>query len=124
MSIPQISDSEWEIMKVIWKRNPITAEEIIASLAERKDWSPQTIKTFINRLLKKGAIGHEKSGRSYVYYPSVSEKECVLAKSKSFIERVYDGAAAMFFVNFLEEKTLSEKEITKLQNILENKKRK
>ncbi|WP_347488930.1 BlaI/MecI/CopY family transcriptional regulator [Desulfoscipio sp. XC116] len=124
MSIPQISDSEWEIMKVIWKRNSITSEEIITSLSEKKDWSPQTIKTFINRLLKKGAIGHERSGRSYVYYPTISEKECVLAESKSFIKRVYDGAAAMFFVNFLEEKVLSEEEIARLQDILEDKKRK
>lgn len=48
----------------------------------------------------------------------------MLAESKSFIKRVYDGATAMFFVNFLEEKVLSEEEIAKLQNILEDKKRK
>lgn len=125
MSIPQISDSEWEIMKVIWRKNPVTAEEIIASLAEKKDWSPRTIKTFINRLLKKGAIGHKKTGsRSYVYYPIIPEKECVLAESKNFIERVYDGAAAMLFVNFIEEKVLSEEEIARLQNLLEDKKHK
>ncbi|ACV63408.1 transcriptional repressor, CopY family [Desulfofarcimen acetoxidans DSM 771] len=124
MSIPKISDSEWEVMKVIWKSSPLTSEEIIASLSEKKDWSPQTIKTFINRLLKKGAIGYEKTSRSYVYYPTISEKECVLAESKNFIERVYDGAAAMFFANFIEEKALSEEEIAKLKNLLEGKKRK
>jgi BlaI family penicillinase repressor len=111
-------------MKVIWKSSPLTSEEIIASLSEKKDWSPQTIKTFINRLLKKGAIGYEKTSRSYVYYPTISEKECVLAESKNFIERVYDGAAAMFFANFIEEKALSEEEIAKLKNLLEGKKRK
>ncbi len=124
MSIPRISDSEWEVMKVIWKSNPLTAEEIIVSLSEKTDWSPQTIKTFINRLLKKGALGHEKTGRSYMYYPAISEKECILIESKNFIERVYDGAAAMLFANFIEEKVLSEEEIAKLQNLLEGKKRK
>jgi len=124
LSIPKISDSEWEVMKVIWKSNPLTAEEIIASLFEKTDWSPQTIKTFINRLLKKGALGHEKTGRSYTYYPAISEKECILAESKNFIERVYDGAAAMLFANFIEEKVLSEEEIAQLQNLLEDKKRK
>jgi len=111
-------------MKVIWKISPLTAEEIIASLSEKKDWSPKTIKTFINRLLKKSAIGYEKTGRSYVYYPIIPEKECVLAESKNFIERVYDGAAAMLFANFIAEKVLSEEEIVKLQNLLEDKKSK
>ena len=124
MSIPKISESEWEVMKVIWKGNPLTSEEIIASLSEKKSWSPQTIKTFINRLLKKGAIGYEKTSRSYVYYPTISEEECVSVESKNFIERVYDGAAAMLFANFIEKKVLSEEEIARLQNLLEGRKRK
>ncbi len=124
MNIPKISDSEWEVMKLVWKSSPLTSEDIIASLSEKMDWSPQTIKTFINRLLKKGALRYEKNGRSYVYYPLVEEKECVLAESKSFIERVYDGAASMLFANFIEAETLSDEEIKKLQELLEGKKSK
>jgi len=121
-SIPKISDAEWEIMKLIWRVNPITSEEIIVSLSDRMNWSAQTIKTFINRLLKKGAIGFEKSGRSYIYYPLVSEKDCIKAESKSFLEKVYDGAVGMLFSNFIEEEPLSEKEIEKLQDLLAKKK--
>ena len=123
MRIPNISDAEWEIMKLIWKSHPIASEEIINTLADKTSWSSRTIKTFINRLLKKGAIGFEKSGRSYVYYPLVSEKECVRAENSSFLERVYDGALGMLFSNFLEEENLSEKEIEKLQELLEKKKK-
>ncbi len=124
MSIPKISDAEWEIMKYIWKNHPVKSEEIIAALSERMNWTDQTIKTFINRLLKKGAIGYEKTGRSYTYFPLVAEKECVSAESKSFLERVYDGAAAMLFANFLEEEHLSDAEIARLQKLLEEKKSK
>lgn len=124
MSIPRITDSEWEVMKLIWKSSPLTSEEMISSLSDKMNWSPQTIKTFINRLLKKGALGYEKAGRSYVYYPKVSEKECVLAESKNFIEKVYDGAAAMLFANFIEEKVLTNEEIQKLRELLEDKKQK
>lgn len=121
-SIPKISDAEWEIMKLIWRVNPVTSEEIILSLSDKTNWSAQTIKTFINRLLKKGVIGFEKSGRSYSYFPLVSEKDCIKAESKSFLEKVYDGAVGMLFSNFIEEEPLSEKEIEKLQKLLEKKK--
>lgn len=120
--IPRISESEWEIMKLVWKSNPITSDEIISSLSDKMNWSSQTVKTFINRLLKKGAINFEKSGRNYLYYPIVSEKECIKAENQSFLERVYDGALGMLFSNFLENESLSEKEIENLQKLLEEKK--
>ncbi|MGK5509944.1 BlaI/MecI/CopY family transcriptional regulator [Brevibacillus formosus] len=120
--IPRISDSEWEIMKVIWKQNPITAEQIAAQLPTDIDWSDQTVRTFLNRLLKKKAIRFERSGRSYLYYPLVSEKDCVKAESKSFLNRVFGGASKLMVTNFLEEVDWSKKEIEQLQKILEEKK--
>lgn len=123
MSIPKLSDAEWEVMKLIWKTNPIKSEKIISSLSDKMNWSPQTIKTFINRLLKKKAIGYTKNGRSYEYYPLVSEQDCIKTENKSFLEKVYDGAVGVLFANFLEEEVLSEKEIERLQKILEDKKR-
>ncbi|MEJ8545261.1 BlaI/MecI/CopY family transcriptional regulator [Brevibacillus borstelensis] len=115
---PKISESEWEIMKIIWKDNPITAEQITLQLPDEIEWSDQTVRTFINRLLKKKAIGFEKEGRSYKYYPLVSEKECVRAESQSFLKRVFGGAAHLMVSNFLEDAHLSEKEIEQLQKIL------
>lgn len=124
MGIPRISESEWEIMKYVWKNNPVKSEEIISALSKRMNWTDQTVKTFINRLVKKGALGYEKNGRSYNYFPLVSEKECVTAESKSFVKRVYDGAAAMLFASFLEDEDLSDQEIARLQKLLEAKKSK
>ncbi len=123
MSIPKISDAEWEVMKLIWKKSPISSEEIILSLSSKMECSDQTIKTFINRLLKKGAVGFEKLGRSYSYYPLVSEKDCIRAESCSFLERVYDGAVGMLFSSFIEDENLSDKEIERLQQLLEKKKK-
>ncbi|MTI56620.1 CopY/TcrY family copper transport repressor [Geosporobacter ferrireducens] len=119
---PKISDAEWEVMKIIWRGNRITSEEIIISLSEKMDWSAPTVKTFINRLHKKGVIGFEKSGRNYIYYPLVSEKDCIRTERKSFVEKVYDGAVSMLFSNFIEEEPLSDQEIERLQKLLEEKK--
>jgi BlaI family penicillinase repressor len=121
---PKITESEWEIMKVIWKSNQITAEQITLQLPDEIKWSEQTVRTFINRLLKKGAIGFEKSGRTYQYFPLASEKESVRAESQSFLKRVFNGAADLMVTNFLEEVHLSEKEIEHLQKILMEKQEK
>ncbi|AIQ21074.1 MULTISPECIES: BlaI/MecI/CopY family transcriptional regulator [unclassified Paenibacillus] len=121
-SIPKISEAEWEIMKVIWGNHPITAEQIVQHLPGSIEWSDQTVRTFITRLLKKKAIGFEKSGRSYLYYPLLSERECVQAESQSFLKRVFGGAANLMVTNFLEEVTLSAQEIEQLERLLQEKK--
>lgn len=122
--LPKISEAEWEVMKLLWKTNSLTSERIIASLSEYNDWSDQTIKTFITRLIKKGAIGYEKTGRVYNYYPLVSEDECVKSENEFFLKKVYNGALNMLFTKFLEEENLSIGEIEELENILKDKKEK
>ncbi|MCZ8521901.1 MULTISPECIES: BlaI/MecI/CopY family transcriptional regulator [Paenibacillus] len=120
-NLPKISESEWAVMKVIWGSAPITAEEIKLRLPEDNEWSEGTVRTFVNRLLKKGAIGFEKSGRTYLYYPLVSEQECVRSESRSFLKRVFGGAADLMMTNFLEEVQLSDQEIERLQRMLADK---
>ncbi len=118
----QSSAAEWEVMKLLWKESPLTSEKMINSLTEKMDWSTQTVKTFITRLLKKEAIGFKKVGRAYNYYPLISENECIKAENQSFLQKVYDGAVGMLFTRFLEEETLSEEEIEELEQILKDKK--
>ena len=121
---PKISEAEWEVMKLLWKTTPLTSEKIIDSLSGKMNWSTQTIKTFITRLVKKEAIGFEKSGRIYNYYPLISENECIKSENDSFLQKVYDGALGILFTKFLEEENLSIDEIEELENLLKDKKEK
>ena len=43
--VPSISEAEWEVMNVLWEKAPQTANEVIHSLRERKDWKPKTVRT-------------------------------------------------------------------------------
>lgn len=122
MKIPKISESEWEVMKLLWNSNPLTSDEIINELSGKKEWSKQTIKTFITRLNKKGAIYYERVGRSYKYYPTFSEKECRKEENKSFLKRVYDGSLKILFANFIEEEKMTLKDIEELEKLLKDKK--
>ena len=119
--IPKISDSEWEVMKVIWSKNEVTSNEIIEELKEKKIWKNTTIKSLINRLLKKEAIGFKKEGKEYIYYPLVSEKECIREESKSFLQKVFNGSINEMVLNLVKSEKLTQDDINELRDILNNK---
>lgn len=121
--IPRISEAEWEIMKIIWSKSPLTANEIIESLEGKTDWKPKTIRTLISRLVEKKAMGVDQEGKFYSYYPLVAEEECLKAETKSFLKRLYGGSMKPFLVNFLREEKLSSEDIKELKNILDEKAR-
>jgi len=121
--IPRISESEWQVMKLLWAESPGTANKIVEELSLRTTWKPKTIKTLLNRLVKKQALGYEKKGREYHYYPLVAESECIKAESRSFLGRVYGGATKPMLAALLESDDLSPEDIQELKQILERKER-
>jgi len=118
MPVPKISDAEFEVMKIVWSRSPLTSQEVIDALKDGQDWMPATIKTLINRLLKKGALAYEKVGKNYLYRPALSKEECVRAESSTFLDKVFDGALGPLLLHFAKRSDLSEKELEKLKRIL------
>ena len=122
--LPKIAESEWRVMKVLWERSPRTANEVVDRLDGQVAWSPRTIKTLLNRLVKKNALGFTKSGRSYRYFPLVEEVDCVRAERSSFLRRVYGGALTPMLAQFIEEEDLSQSDIEELRSILDRKGRK
>ncbi|MCP4451214.1 MAG: BlaI/MecI/CopY family transcriptional regulator [Planctomycetes bacterium] len=119
---PKISDAEWEIMKLLWASHPQTANALVEALEGAQHWKPKTIKTLINRLLTKGAIGFKKTGRQYQYYPLVAEQTCIQSESQSFLKRVFNGAAKPMLAAMIENDTLSLEDIDELKQILKKRK--
>jgi BlaI family penicillinase repressor len=120
--LPEISVAEHRVMKVIWNDNPITAMEIIKELKKITDWKPNTVKTFINRLLNKGAVGYEKSGKEYNYYPLIEEADFVKSESRLFLKRIFNGSLKPMLVTMVENEDLTLEDIEDLKRrILEKK---
>lgn len=119
--LPKISEAEWQVMKVLWDKSPLTANEIVDQLANDREWNPRTIKTLLNRLMNKNALGVQQDGRIYWYYPLVSKEECARSERESLLKRVYNGALQPLLAAFLEEQKLSKEEIEELKQILEEK---
>ncbi|MGB7159470.1 MAG: BlaI/MecI/CopY family transcriptional regulator [Tepidisphaeraceae bacterium] len=124
--IPSISDAEWQVMEVVWAASPepVTANEIVARLDASTDWKDKTIKTMLNRLVNKGALGYEADGKRYLYKPKVARDACVRLQSRSFLSRVFGGATGAALLHFVEEHDLTPAEIEHLRRVLARRKEK
>jgi len=121
--IPKITDTEWEVMRVVWAKHPITAAEIIAHLsASDPSWHPKTVRTLLARLVQKQALGYEPQDRSYVYQPLVLERECLDAVSESFLARFFGGSMKPMLAHFVERQKLTEQHLHELEQLLEQSK--
>ena len=119
--LPKISDSEWEVMKVLWEKSPLASSEIIKILKGSISWSPKTIHTLISRLVNKNAIEVKKDAPFYLYSAKVSEEECRKMETKSFIKKVYYGSIHLLISNFIKDEKLSDEQIEELHRILDEK---
>jgi len=121
MPLPRISETEWEIMRIVWKRQPVTSADVIAQLQkEDPTWRAVTAKTLLNRLVRKGALCYEAIGRVYHYSARVSEAECVTAVTRSFLDRVFGGSLTGLMAHYVESRKLSTAQVSELRRILES----
>ena len=119
--VPSISEAEWEVMNMLWENSPQTASEVIASLQEKTNWKPKTVRTLLDRLVQKKVLGVNKGQRVYTFFPLYSQADCQRAEANSFIKRIYGGTVKSMLVQFIQEDSLSEKDIEELRSILEKK---
>ena len=116
--LPQISEAEYEVMKVVWKESPVNTNVVTEILTKTTNWSPKTIQTLLKRLVNKGALTYEKQGRVFVYIPLILESAYVRQKSRSFLKRYFDGDMSRMLSACLDEETLTKNEIDTLREIL------
>ena len=118
-SLPQITDAESLVMEVLWTGAPRSADEIIAALAGNAEWQEPTIKTFLNRLLKKGVIRAEYQGRRYLYSPVLQRADWVDAQSRSVLDRLFGGRVASLVAHFGERDALSKEDLAELRKLID-----
>jgi BlaI family penicillinase repressor len=83
-NLPQISEAEFEVMKIVWRYAPINTNEVTEKLTPTTSWSPKTIQTMLKRLVAKKALTYEKQSRIFVYTPLVKEEAYVMQESSFF----------------------------------------
>jgi len=119
MSSPRISEAEWEVMEVVWRRNPITSVEVIDALKGEHGWAANTVRTMLARLIRKGALRCAREKGRHLYGPAVPRERCVKQEVNSLLDRVFGGAVQPALLFFVRNKKLSRAEIRQLRAMLD-----
>ena len=114
----KISAAESQVMEALWAQGPMTAEEIVQTVGPAQAWGEATVKTLINRLLKKKALASERSGGRAIYRPVVSREEYVTGESQGLLDRLFDGRLAPLVSHFSERQKLSPDDLADLKRLI------
>ena len=115
----QISAAESHVMEALWRRSPLTPEEIIMATAKPNDWGPGTVRTLITRLLRKGALAGARQEGGYFYRPLISRADYVQAESRTLLDRLFAGQVAPLVAHFVTQQKLTTADIKKLKKLIE-----
>jgi BlaI family penicillinase repressor len=120
MKVPMsISEAEAVVMAVLWRTGAMATEAVVAVLAPEGRWQEPTIKTLLNRLLKKGAVRAKKEGRRYVYSPVLTREQWLSSESEGLLERLFGGRVAPLVAHFSKHRKLSKRDIAELKSLIE-----
>lgn len=115
----RISEAESRVMQVLWQRAPRSADEIIESLAQDNDWQGKTVKTLLNRLLRKGAVAAARDGRRYLYSPLLEREAWQAEESRNLLDRAFGGRLAPMLAHFSRQEELSEEDIAEMRRLID-----
>ena len=117
----EITDAELEIMKLLWKNEELTLNEIVKILSRNKKKNKSTIKTLLYRLIEKeSVISITNGGKENTYRAAVNEEEYLKKANESFLEKLYNGSTNKLLLNFVEEKKISKKDLQDLLDLIES----
>ena len=114
-----ITDSEYEIMKILWKAgDKMTVSDVVKEL-DRNNWTASTVSTFLQRLLKKEVISCDKKGKTNLYYPLLKQSEYDMSETENFLSKIYKGSVKNLVAALYENKKLSKEDMSDLKKMFE-----
>ncbi len=123
MSIAQISNTEWQVMEIVWREGSAPSAMIRSELMEKMGWADTTVKTLLKRLVDKGALVTRKdpnNKRGYIYEAAFTEETYAASKTRNVIDRFYGGALKDLVAGFIDRDELSDQEIKELRKLLDD----
>jgi predicted transcriptional regulator len=114
----RISAAESQIMEALWARGPQGADEIVREVGAAQNWGEATVKTLINRLLKKKAVASEREAGRVRYRPLVSRADYVTGESQGLLDRLFGGQLAPLVQHYADHRALSPEELARLKALI------
>lgn len=114
----RISDAEHAVMEVLWDESPLTAQDVSERVSSGREWSANTVKTLLGRLLAKNVIAHEEDGRRYLYRPLVARSDYVEGESRRLMDRLFGGKLTPLVAHLAERDALTAQDIAEIEALL------
>ena len=114
----KISAAESQVMEALWRKSPLTPDDIIASVGPANGWAGGTVRTLVTRLLKKKALAGARKDGVYLYHPLIARADYVQAESQSLLDRLFQGQVAPLVAHFAKHRALSAADIKKLKKLI------
>ena len=115
-----ITTAESHVMDALWRRGALTAEDLVAEVGTAQHWGDATVKTLINRLLKKKALKSERTDGRHSYHALIQRADYVQAESQGLLDRLFEGQLAPLVAHFANSRALNPEEIARLKALIAN----
>ncbi len=120
----ELFESEWAILQKVWELEPCTAPAMQESLQSEKGWAYTTVKTMMDRMVKKGLLKTEKIRNLYLYSSAVTQAQARTSEISRTLKRAFDGTFTPMMQFLIENDQLSEGEYHRLEQLIKSRKRK
>jgi BlaI family transcriptional regulator, penicillinase repressor len=114
-----ISDSESRVMEALWREHPLTSSELVERVAAPEGWSPKTVRTLLDRLVRKSAVERERLGRLYCYRPLLDRNTWIREKAGHLVDKHFGGRLAPLVAAFADSESLSDADRDEILRLLE-----
>lgn len=114
----QLTDADWKIMMIVWKRSPASARDVHEALHSETQWAYTTVKTMMDRLVEKGALRSRLRGNQSLYEPIISESDSKKSAIRALVDRAFAGTMGPLVHHLITEEKLSSKERDELLQML------
>jgi predicted transcriptional regulator len=115
-----ISETELDILKVLWEQGPGTVREVNALLRKQgRRWAYTTVLTLLQRLEAKGYVASDKSGLAHVFRPAVSRERLLRQRLKDLANQLCEGTATPLVLALVEGQRFTPGEIQQFRELLD-----
>ena len=115
----KLTASEWNVLSCLWEDSPRTVMQLVADLGDRVGWAKSTTITTLRRMEEKELVRVEHAGKGKLYAPAVEREQAVIAETRSFLDRVYQGSVGLMMSAMAQRRELSAGEVAELRAILD-----
>ena len=114
----KIAAAESQILEALWRRSPLSFEEIAKEVGPMNGWASTTVRTLVTRLLRKKAIAGGKEAGGYAYRPLIDRSAWLNSESSSFLDRLFDGQVTPLVASLAEHRALTRADLEKLEALI------